>query len=285
MATSESGFDLAYAMTLPPAEAVAYFQKKGVQVSENWYDLLGIVRDRVFTVAGVAKLDVLQAIKDALDKALAENLGFADFKKQLVPILQAKGWWGREETVDTGTGEITQVQLGSPFRLKLIYRNNLQTAFMAGRRERQLANSEDRPYWQYVAVMDSRTRPMHRALHGRVFRYDDAFCGAFYPPNGHNCRCRMRALDSSAVGNEPGQTPLSSSEGVLDWVEMPVSRRQPEAGTIPVARFEYNKGRHVTTDPGWSHAPGAGWEPDLQGYDRKLAGAYQAAQRTGKGTP
>lgn len=288
MATIDPSFDLLYAMTLPPAEAVTYFKQKGLKVSENWYDLLGEIHSKVFTVANCARLDVLQAIRDELKKAMNGNVSFAEFKKTLTPILQAKGWWGK--AIDMETGEITKmypgttrpVQYGSPWRLKLIYDVNLQTSFMAGRRARQLENVASRPYWMYVAVMDSRTRPTHRVLNGRVFRYDDPFYGAFYPPNGYRCRCRVRTLSSDQVGNDAGQTPLSSSAGRIDQVEVPLSKTNPDAGTTKVDRYMltppgYPKQlrQYVQADPGWSHAPGASWQPDLNQYDPDLLDQYR----------
>lgn len=275
-------------MTLPPADAVAYFKQKGLRVSENWYDLLGEIHSQVFTVANCARLDVLQDIRNELNKAMAENIGFAEFKKTLTPILQAKGWWGK--AIDKETGEIIKmypgtarpVQYGSPWRLKLIYDVNLQTSFMAGRRARQLENVANRPYWMYVAVMDSRTRPAHRVLNGRVFRYDDPFYSAFYPPNGYRCRCRVRTLSSDQVGSAAGQTPLSSSAGRIDQVEVPLSKTNPDAGTTKVHRYMLTppgnpeKSRqYVQTDPGWSHTPGVNWQPDLNKYDPDLVDQYR----------
>lgn len=285
MPTPDQGFDLLYAMSLPPVEAVAYFKQKGLQVSDNWYDLLGEIHGKVFTVANVARLDVLQAIRDELKRAMDGNVAFSEFKKRLTPILQAKGWWGKAIDMETGEilkmypGSTVPVQYGSPWRLKLIYDTNLQSSFMAGRRARQLENASERPYWMYVAVMDSRTRPQHRALHGRVFRYDDPFYGAFYPPNGYRCRCRVRTLSSDRVGSGPGQTPPSTSTGRLDQVEVPLSTKNPDAGTTKVSRFEYAPGKHVTTDPGWSHPPGSVWKPELERYDADLVEQYRKGNK------
>ena len=68
-----------------------------------------------------------------MQEALDEGKTGRWFEKELTPLLQKKGWWGKKETVDPETGEIERVQLGSPWRLQTIYRTNLQTAYMAGR--------------------------------------------------------------------------------------------------------------------------------------------------------
>lgn len=49
------------------------------------------------------------------------------------------------------------------------------------------------PYWERLAVMDDRTRPVHRALHGVIKPADDPFWDEHYPPDGFNCRCTVIA--------------------------------------------------------------------------------------------
>lgn len=277
-------FDLAYAMTLPPAEAVAYFHQKGLRVSENWHDIRDEVHDQVFTVAGVMRLDVLQDIRDAVQGAVQGNVSFAEFKRQLTPILKRKGWWG--PAIDWETGEIHTYpgtsrarEQGSPRRLKLIYDANLQASFMAGRRARQLDAVATHPYWEYVAVMDSRTRPEHRVLNGRVFRYDDPFWQHFYPPNGYRCRCRVRARMDRDIGPGADQIQGSESGNKLNQVEIPVSRTNPDLGTAKVWRYEYSVGRFVQTDIGWGKAPGAVWQPDLTRIDADLRAQFEKEMR------
>jgi hypothetical protein len=56
------------------------------------------------------------------------------------------------------------------------------------------------PFWLYDAVNDSRTRPAHAALDGKVFRKDDTSARRLLPPSEHNCRClaveyRQRDVD------------------------------------------------------------------------------------------
>lgn len=292
MATIDSTFDLFYAMTLPPVEAVAYFKQKGLQVSENWYDLLSEVHSKVFTVANCAKLDVLQSIRDEVKKAMDGNVSFSEFKKNLTPTLQAKGWWGK--AIDQSTGEITKmypgtsrpVQYGSPWRLKLIYDQNLQTAYMAGRRARQLENVDSFPYWQRIEIMDARTRPSHRVLNGLTFRYDDPYWTHFYPPDAFKCRGRVRALSGDQINSE--KVFVSNSAGRLDFVDVPVSKTNPNAGTVKVARYMLSPPgtpqhlrQYAQTDPGWTHAPGEGWQPNLKSYDADLVEQYRKAFKEG----
>lgn len=56
---------------------------------------------------------------------------------------------------------------------------------------------ELRPYWQYDAVNDSKTRPSHLAMDGRVFMADDPIWDTWFPPNGFKCRCTVKTLSSA----------------------------------------------------------------------------------------
>jgi SPP1 gp7 family putative phage head morphogenesis protein len=179
--------DLAYAVTLAPKDAIEYFQAKGYAISWNWWEIWQAQHAQAFTVAKAMKLDVLQTLRDTVGEALAEGQTQEQFARLLTPKLKALGWWGWQEHIDTSTGEITRVKLGSPWRLKTIYRTNLQSAYMAGRWKAQAENADAQPYLQYVAVMDAKTRPGHAALNGKVFRIDDPVWNRIYPPNGFNC--------------------------------------------------------------------------------------------------
>lgn len=188
--------DLLYAIGLPPEKAMEYFKSKGYAFSWDWQDLWQAAQARAFTVAKAMRMDVLQTIRDEVDLALSEGRTFAEFKARLEPELKKLGWWGKHELVDAD-GVVTSVQLGSPYRLKTIYTNNLQTSYMGGRYREFMENVDARPYWMYQAMLDSKTRPTHRALHGKVFRYDDPFWTTHYPPNDWGCRCSVRASQSA----------------------------------------------------------------------------------------
>ncbi len=263
--------DLAYCMTLPPKKAVAYLKSKGYAITWDWEELWQEAQAQAFTVAKATRLDLLQDIRDAVEKALAEGKTLAWFKKELTPVLQAKGWWGRQVQPDGST-----VQLGSPWRLQTIYRTNLQTAYMAGRFQAQLENVDDRPYWMYVAILDGRTRPSHRALNGKVFRYDDPFWSSFYPPNGWGCRCRVVALSADDVARRGIQ--VDNSEGKLGSARRLVSEKtgeRREVATYTVPHPDDPTGERtlvISPDVGWSYNPGAAaWQPDRNRYTGDLA--------------
>lgn len=268
--------NLAHAMSLPPQDAVAYFQRKGYAITWDWQELWQEAQAQAFTVAKVTRLDILQDIRDALQKVLTEGKTAAWFAQELTPMLQAKGWWGRKEHVDAETGEVSKVQLGSPWRLQTIFRANVQTAYMAGRFQRQLENVDDRPYWKYVAILDSRTRPSHRALNGKVFRYDDPFWSSFYPPNGWGCRCRVVALSADDI--EVRGIIVDSSEGKLGAAMRLLSEKtgeMREVTTYTTAHPDDPTGKRkivISPDVGWSYNPGAAaWAPDIKRYVGELA--------------
>ncbi len=83
------------------------------------------------------------------------------------------------------------VQLGSPRRLQIIYDTNLRSAHAAGRWQQIERSKSTRPFLRYSAVLDTRTRPAHRAWHGKILPVDDPFWSTHYPPNGWRCRCTV----------------------------------------------------------------------------------------------
>jgi len=241
------------AFGLPPEKAIEYFQAKGYSITWDWRELWQEQQAKAFTVAKVMNSDILQDMRQAVDDAIANGTTLRDFRKNLTPILQSKGWWGTTDHINTETGEATTAQLGSPRRLRTIYQTNLQTAYMAGRYRRQMESADTHPYWQYVAVLDGRTRPMHRAMNGRTYRYDDPFWSTFYPPNGFNCRCRVRAMTGAALERE-GYTPQSSDGKIIDH-EIPMH----DGGVVQVKALRVKvdgQDKLFFPDAGWSYNPG-----------------------------
>lgn len=242
--------DLGYAMKLEPKLAVDYFRSKGFKITWNWQEMSTQAHTQAFTVAKATSLDVLESIQLELDRALATGTTEREFKKNLKPVLEKLGWWGKQINVNS-RGDAEEVQLGSPRRLSTIYRTNLATAYQAGRYQQQLASSETHPYWQYIATMDNRTRAAHAALHLKVFRYDDPIWQKLYPPNGWGCRCRVRALTKSQVERE-GLT-VESSKGKLETYEVSTGTDDAtgEAYQSEVTQFKSGN-QTMRTDAGWS---------------------------------
>lgn len=243
--------DLKFAIGLPPEKAVEYFKSKGYAFSWDWTDVWKEAHAKAFTVAKVARMDVLQDIRGMVQKAISDGITFEQFRKELEPRLKAKGWWGKTWVGDEKGGQ--KVQLGSPWRLKTIFETNVQTAYMAGRYQEMMGMTDTRPYWEYVAVLDGRTRPWHRALHGLVFRFDDPFWNKYYPPNGFKCRCRVRSL----------------------------SEKNMQDRGLSVSPAENIPGGSVA-DVGWDYNPGkAAWQPELDKYDYDIAKQYIKGAVTG----
>ncbi|MBA1302614.1 MULTISPECIES: phage head morphogenesis protein [Pseudomonas] len=253
--------DLKAIFGLEPEQAIAYLKSKGYAITWNWQEMVDQAHDISFTVAKAMRLDLLSDIRGALETALQSGQTLKQFIAELQPVLESQGWWGKQVIVDSqGVGEM--VQLGSPRRLKTIYQTNLQSAYMAGRKASMEETTDTHPYWMYVAILDGKTRPSHRALHGQVFRHDDPIWASIFPPNGFNCRCRVVALTESAVKRRGLR--IVSSEGSMftETVETGVNKRTGEIRTAEVTglRTTDAAGKSVTfrTDPGFNHAPGTG---------------------------
>ncbi|UJX43044.1 minor capsid protein [Desulfovibrio sp. JY] len=235
---------------LPPEEAIAYFKAKGFNQVESWdwRDMWQAEHATAFTVAKTAGFDVLKDIQAATDAAISQGLTLKQFSAQLTPILQAKGWWGKMEKADPLTGEVKDVQLGSPRRLKIIYDTNMRMSQAAGEWARIQRAKKYAPYLLYSAILDGVTRPQHRAWNGTVLPVDHPWWKTHYPPNGWHCRCstiQLSAHDLEAFGYKVSPDPE-------DDLTLYTNDRTGETQMIP---------RGI--DPGFAYNPG---EAALDGH-------------------
>lgn len=174
---------------LPPKEAIDWFRRKGWVFAFDWEEIWASENVAAFTVAKIMSRDLLEDVRAAVDSAIANGESLGTFAKNLRPILQAKGWWGKKEEVDPATGETRVVQLGSPQRLRTIYRTNMTTAYQAGRWERIQRQKATFPFLRYLTVDDSRVRETHAHWHNVILPVDDPWWQTHYPPNDWGCRC------------------------------------------------------------------------------------------------
>lgn len=259
--------DLLAAFKLPPPQALAYLKAKGYALTWDYWDLWQAAHARAFTVAKVAQLDILVDIRTALTEAMEQGLTEREFVKRLTPTLKRKGWWGRLPLFeDDGTTPVLDAdgvqrtfQAGSPWRLRTIYRVNTRTAMQTGRWRAFEAAKTDRPWLMYVAIMDSRVRESHAALNARIFAFDDPIWRTHAPPNGWNCRCRLRSLSDAAIERRGLRDRIGRSDGALSQTEQRVGidRRTGEEITRPGTTWTdpLDDNNRLTPDPGWSYNP------------------------------
>jgi len=105
------------AFRMAPERAASYLRDKGLQITGPYWELDGPQHSRVFTVANLAKVDVLADIKRAVQQAIDDGTTERWFRRELEGVLRRKGWWGPAVEVDPATQEARIVQQGSYHRL------------------------------------------------------------------------------------------------------------------------------------------------------------------------
>ncbi|WP_369012471.1 phage minor head protein [Acinetobacter baumannii] len=236
---------------LPPSDAISYLEKKGFKIGWDWHETLDNAHSRAFTVAKVARMDLLQDIRQSLISAMQQGQTLEQWKASITPTLQSKGWWGKK-TVINPEGREQEVQLGSPRRLRTIYDTNMQSAFAAGRYKAMMAGSETRPYWEWRHITISNPRKQHVALDGRLFRFDDPFWSVAYPPSEWGCKCRVIARSAREVD---GKEILSSDGHETEIYERVATDRNTGADVI-AKRKQFDI---PTKDGKLTFAPAAGF--------------------------
>ena len=185
---------------LPPRKAIEFFQAKGLRQTYHWQEMMREEHAYAFTVAKMMDRDLLATTRQLMERMIADGRTLADFQRELVPHLQRKGWWGKVDQFDPITGDIVNVQLGSPARLETIFRTNMQSAYAVGEWDSIEANKERMPYLMYDAVDDGLTRDEHEAWDGLVYPVDHPFWRIHYPPNDFNCFTPDTVISGDVIG-------------------------------------------------------------------------------------
>ncbi len=179
-------------------DAVAFFEQRVAVTPEQLKRLRGSAKDRAFTVANAAQLELVQSVLDSISRSVRDGTGFDQFRKEVrTKLLRA---WGR----------------ANPHQIEAIWRTEVQRAFTAGR-FRQLTQQNAinlRPFWIFDAVLDSRTSAICKSNNNTIRRWDDAYWDDHYPPLHFNCRSNVRAMRRSDVAAAGGPTPKRKANRV-----------------------------------------------------------------------
>lgn len=274
-----------FAIGIEPKQAIEFLRQKKMLAGKVFTKALyESALARATTIARLSSIEMTKDIYQSLETAMREGKGFHRWKKELVNEFERKGWiFGKAPNIrgidgnllaDPKTGEY----FGTPRRLNTIYRVNMQSAYSAARYQRLRDNVDNRPYWQYSAVGDARTRPAHLALSGKIYRYDDPFWAIFYPPNGFNCRCTVIALSDRDLARRGIDAPDDSREFLVE-VERPADKQGNREKTIG---FKLSDGTVRVTDKGFDYNVGRlNYKPNLDLYPEKLAHEFAKVEMRG----
>ena len=212
-----------------PEEEIAYLRDKLRLPTQTWTDIWEGMHARAFVVAGATSDALLADLHEAVTRALEEGRTLEEFRRDFDHIVETHGW------SHTGT---------PGWRSRVIYQTNLRMAWSAGRWAEAERTKNLRPFLRYVAILDTRTRPLHRAWHGTILSIDDDWWKTHTPPNGWNCRCTVQTL--SARDLERWGLKVSAEAPAIEWegVKIRTGGRTVDV-TVP-------KG----IDPGFAYNPG-----------------------------
>lgn len=242
---------------LPMEDAIQFWKDKYLLSPGQYMQLSDEAKNKAFAITGIAKGDELSTVFTALQKALEEGTTFDEFKKDAGNIFERRGWTGK-----------------AAWRTETIFRTNIQTAYNVGRYKEMMAVKRDRPYWQYSAINDSRTRPTHWAMNGKIFPADHPFWNTWYPPNGFNCRCGVVTLSQDDVDTEKLKVETEDpTGGLIEPVDPITGNKLPARPLMPDQGFAHNPGKEAWgfidegQEPGlWKDMPGLNTAAE---YDRE----------------
>lgn len=225
-------------------KALELFQRRKVMNRETFDKLGEGMKRHAFTVAGLARDDLLEEAHGELTRMLADSPhpyggpNLRDFQQFCEERLESSGWTP-----------------ANPTHVENVYRTNIASAYASGGfvEMRQPEVLAARPYWQIRGVGDSRQRPTHAAVNGLVLHADDPAWQKAYPPFGYMCRCSVVSRSQYWVtkngvsiatglpglpdpGFDSGTSALPGAEDAADTQEQTAPAADPPAQGQPTRR-------------------------------------------------
>lgn len=181
-----------------PRDAMAFLKRKKVVIKpgNEWFDINSGEHAQTFSVAHCSSMDIAEQIFGFMNEALENGESFGDFKKNMLPMMQKSGWYGRDEITAKDKDYIN-------WRLRIMYDTNMSTAYAAGHYRQQMRGAEGRPYLVYKQVQRPSKRDEHEKLHNTAYPVDHLFWDEYYPPNGYRCGCYAVSISESQYRNGP----------------------------------------------------------------------------------
>lgn len=175
--------------TKEPKEVVDYLAKKGLKTTFDYKEMMREAHHTAFTVAKITKLDLLFDVHESLQSAFKEGKPFKQWKDELTPTLQAKGWLGNVTAINPESGEVKDIFVGSR-RLKNIYTTNMRTAY--DRINYKNLMESDTEYWRYVSLLEGSNRRLkHKKMHGIILPRTHPFWAKNKPRCAWGCQCHV----------------------------------------------------------------------------------------------
>ena len=173
-----------------PEEGARYLM--GIQsMPRDVFDKTGVYR-RAFTIAYTMERSAIDAAEDWIYEAVNNGWTFEEFRDALLADPKFKNAYHPPAGVNENA------------HLETVYRNNLMSVYTRGRLE--MFNDPELDgfvvAYRYNAILDSRTRPAHAAMDGRIYPKDHPVWKQWMPPNGHNCRCTIEPVVETEAWKE-----------------------------------------------------------------------------------
>ena len=244
--------NLSLALNLPPEGALRYFDSLNLPLPANAGEAIAQAAAKARSIAGIYQQEIVGDLFNGLRQSAAEGTPFATWRKNALAMLRERGLALDKagDMVQQSTGEVVGTGL-TRHRLQTIFQTQMTNARMASLWQKLQENKDARPYLQYSAINDARTRPAHRALDNVVYPIDDPFWDYFYPPNGFRCRCHVMALAPRDVARAGLTVSHSSPE---QFSEMVITNRKGQSHTR--TRITLADGRSFTPDKGFDNNVG-----------------------------